>query len=62
MSSRRIEIFNKSQIFLKISLKCHAFQKKKALRQLPNCHNGQSTPENIKETEKNNQQDSKGFT
>jgi hypothetical protein len=49
MSSKRIEIFKKALNYLKISLKCHTFFKKKgshsqkkASRQLPHCHNGQS--------------------
>jgi hypothetical protein len=50
MSSERIEIFEKASHSLKISFKWHAFLKnashsqKRASRQLPNCHNGQSTP------------------
>jgi hypothetical protein len=51
MFSKRIEIFEKASYYfkkasnsLKISLKCLTFSKKKASRQLPHCHNGQSTP------------------
>jgi hypothetical protein len=57
--SKRIELFEKAlnhfkktYLSLKISLKCHAFLKKrlafsknKAPRLLPHCHNSQSTPD-----------------
>jgi hypothetical protein len=51
MSTKRIEIFKKASNSLKISLKCYEILKKKpyilkkkASRQLPYCHNGQSAP------------------
>jgi hypothetical protein len=43
MSSKRIEIFKKAAISLKISLKCHAFSKKNPWH-FPHCHNDHAAP------------------